>query len=209
VTKWVKPTLRDYLIILPISPTRFAIERFLVKPIRIWNWAFRSILVAWIVVLWLATNSKEVRQWPSTLGWAALWFFPFSRVNELALGFYQDAIQRFTGRLSRTKTAPVERLRLLVGAYFEIAAQFGILYFCALPSGYFAKDFCSIIQALYFSVVTIGTVGYGDITPQKSLAQILCIYELVVGFIVIVFALGSYFATATKDVSSEDERSSA
>ncbi len=85
---------------------------------------------------------------------------------------------------------------MLVAAYFEVASQFGILYFCALPSGYFKDDFSSIVQALYFSVVTITTVGYGDITPKTPMAQIMCMYELAVGFIVVAFALGSYFATS-------------
>jgi voltage-gated potassium channel Kch len=204
VTDWAKPKPRDFLI-LPISPTRFAIERLSPKPIRIWNWGFRALLVVWMVGLYFTKTGALVRGWPSPTVWFFLWLLPFSRVNELALGFYQDAIQRFTGPASRTKTPPVERLKLLVWAYFEVAAQFGILYYCALPSGYFAKDFSSIIQALYFSVVTVTTVGYGDITPQKTLAQIVCMYELAVGFIVIVFALGSYLATSLVSAESSPQ----
>jgi len=189
----VKPS--DFLTLL-VSPTRFTIERFRKKPIRLWNWIFRAILALWLVVLWFSRTGGVIRQLPHHLGYFALWLFPFSRVNELAIGFYKDAKQRFTGPPSRTKTAPIERLVLLVAAYFEVAAQFGILYFCALPSGYFNSDFRSIIEAVYFSVVTITTVGYGDIHPQNPWAQVACMYELAVGFIVITFAFGSYLATS-------------
>lgn len=42
----------------------------------------------------------------------------------------------------------------------------------------------------YFSVITIGTLGYGDITPQSPLARALAICEVVmgIGWITIVFA---------------------
>src|SRR5438309_5656952 len=100
-------TLPD-LWILPISPTRFLIERFPdPKPIRLWNWIFRTVLALWLVVLWFQGTGEAVRQWPLHIGWIALWFLPFSRVNELALGFYKDAIQRYTGPPSRTHFTPV------------------------------------------------------------------------------------------------------
>lgn len=42
----------------------------------------------------------------------------------------------------------------------------------------------------YFSVITIGTLGYGDITPQSPLARALAISEVVIGigWITVVFA---------------------
>jgi hypothetical protein len=166
---------RDGLIFL-VSPTRFLIERMVPKPIRIWNWIFRSILALSLVGLWF-TTSGSVRHWHYCLGYVTLWFFPFSRINELALGFYRDAFQRFTDTPNRTDFTPPGRLELLVAAYIEVSAQFGILYFLLLGSS-FKPKFCSIIDALYFSAVTITTVGYGDILPQTQLAKLACMYEL-------------------------------
>lgn len=42
----------------------------------------------------------------------------------------------------------------------------------------------------YFSVITIGTLGYGDITPQSPLARALAISEVIIGigWITVVFA---------------------
>jgi|SRR5579859_1033621 len=193
------PVKAKDLLILLVSPTRFIIERFHTKPVRKWNWIFRGILAVSLVGLWFSGNGEVVRRGPHWSVYGLLWILPFSRVNELALGFYQDAIQRFKGPASRTKTAPVERLVWLVAAYFEVAAQFGILYFCVLPSSFFTRKFSSIIEAVYFSVVTVTTVGYGDITPVNQWAQMACVYELAVGFVVITFALGSYLATSLVD----------
>lgn len=185
------------LLVFVASPSRFLIERFVPKPIRLWNWSFRSVLVVFLLGLLLRPN-ESFRDWPYYLGYAALWFFSFSRINELALAFLRDSFQRFEETPDHTKITPAGRLKLLLFAYFEVAAQFGILYFSLLKLQ-FRPPFGSIIDAVYFSVVTITTVGYGDIVPQTPLAKLACIYELGVGFTIIVFALGAYFATSLKD----------
>jgi hypothetical protein len=184
------------LLTLLVSPTRFAIERFQHKPIRIWNHIFRGLLAVFLVGLWLGPN-VSFRNWPYYLGYVAIWFFPFSRINELALAFSRDAFQRFRDTRDTTEITPAERLKLLIGAYFEVAAQFGILYFSLLRQD-FSPTLDSIIDALYFSVITITTVGYGDILPRTHWAKAVCIYELAVGFIIIAFALGAYFTTSLR-----------
>ena len=84
-------------------------------------------------------------------------------------------------------------------SYLEVAVQFGILYFC-FPAGFFKPDFVSIFEAIYFSAVTITTVGYGDFAPSQLLSRLACMYELTVGFVLIVFALGSYLGMSGSDV---------
>jgi voltage-gated potassium channel len=153
-------------------------------------------MLASVVGLCLAKNGAVIRHLPFYLGYFALWVFPFSRINELGLAFYQDAFQRFGALVSTTKITPVERLQFLALSYFEVAMQFGILFFC-FPNGFFKQDFSSVTEALYFSTVTITTVGYGDIVPTKPWSQLACMYELVVGFVLLIFALGSYLTTST------------
>lgn len=48
----------------------------------------------------------------------------------------------------------------------------------------------SVVDCLYFSVVTASTVGYGDIHPAAWWAKVAVILELVASFTVIVLALG-------------------
>ena len=49
----------------------------------------------------------------------------------------------------------------------------------------------SIIQALYFCIVTLTTVGYGDITPTSDGTQIFTIVYILTGFGVLVALLTS------------------
>jgi len=159
-------------------------------------------MIVSVVGLYFARNGAVIRDLPFDLGYIVLWLFPFSRVNELGLAFYRDAFQRFEAPLSATKITPVKRLQFLVLSYFEVAMQFGILFFC-LPNGFFSQDFSSIIEALYFSAMTITTVGYGDIVPRKPLSQLACMYEVAIGFVLLIFALGSYLTTSTSIQASE------
>jgi len=49
----------------------------------------------------------------------------------------------------------------------------------------------SLVDAVYFSVVTLGTVGYGDITPKTDLGKIFTTFYIIFGLAVI----GGFFAT--------------
>lgn len=52
----------------------------------------------------------------------------------------------------------------------------------------------SFISALYYSVVTFTTLGYGDITPKEVLGQILVMFEVIIGYIMLgiyVFLIGN------------------
>jgi len=49
----------------------------------------------------------------------------------------------------------------------------------------------TIIQSLYFSVVTLTTVGYGDFTPTSAGTQIFTIFYILTGLGVLVALLSS------------------
>ena len=49
----------------------------------------------------------------------------------------------------------------------------------------------TIIEALYFCVVTLATVGYGDFTPTSAGTQIFTIVYILTGFGVLVALLTS------------------
>ncbi len=50
----------------------------------------------------------------------------------------------------------------------------------------------SLVNAVYFCVVTLGTVGYGDITPTTDVGKIFTTVYIIVGLSI----LGGFFATA-------------
>jgi ion channel len=205
-------TLKSILTFI-VSPTRFIIVcikhrvRDRDRAISIWNWIFRSVMAVGVIALYLVGNGDAVRNLRFDLGYFLLWLLPFSRINELGLAFYQDALQRFEGPDTESNITPVRRLQLLVVGYFEVAMQFGILFFC-FPSGFFCPDFRSIFNALYFSTVTITTAGYGDILPKRPLSQFACMYELAIGFVILIFALGSYFTTSIQGCGASGRKNS-
>ena len=52
-----------------------------------------------------------------------------------------------------------------------------------------APQALSFSEAIYFSIGTISTVGYGDITPQSSLARVLASFEVFCGIMLLLFGV--------------------
>jgi hypothetical protein len=59
------------------------------------------------------------------------------------------------------------------------------------------------ITAYYFTVTTIMTVGYGDISAQRSVERIICIILMTVGVVSFSFATGSISSIIAKHDSAE------
>lgn len=61
------------------------------------------------------------------------------------------------------------------------------------------------LDAFYFSIVSMATVGYGDLTPETSLGKICAIGFLVVGIGVFVLTVTSFAQTILRELAlSED-----
>ncbi len=56
---------------------------------------------------------------------------------------------------------------------------------------YWRVEGWTIVQSLYFAVVTLTTVGYGDFTPQSAGAQIFTIIYILTGIGIFVALLAS------------------
>lgn len=52
----------------------------------------------------------------------------------------------------------------------------------------------TLLSPLYFSVVTLTTLGYGDVLPVSIAAQIACMVQVVIGYVMLGGAL-SIFTT--------------
>jgi voltage-gated potassium channel Kch len=77
------------------------------------------------------------------------------------------------------REAEVRALVTLAAALILLAAVF-----------YRLVEGWSLLDSVYFSVVTIATVGYGDLAPQTALGKIFTIGYIFVG-------IGLFVATAT------------
>jgi voltage-gated potassium channel Kch len=91
--------------------------------------------------------------------WKAEWLFPSRRAGVVVI--------------------PIMVVALIVA--------FAGLY-SALPAGNFLKEFAGTCDALYFSLVTLTTVGYGDFAPITPFARGLVMFQIASGFLVLVAA---------------------
>ncbi len=93
-------------------------------------------------------------------------------------------------------------LVLLFINYLEIIVGFATLYLLTNSIGYESGvSLSSRLDALYFSVITITTLGYGDIKPILQIGKWLSITETIMGFILIVLVIGS-FLTGVHDIQN-------
>jgi len=76
---------------------------------------------------------------------------------------------------------------------------------------YWRVEDWTVIQSLYFSVVTLTTVGFGDFTPTTPGAQIFTIFYILTGIGVFVALLASvaqqYIAQKTESPSARERLS--
>jgi uncharacterized membrane protein len=95
-----------------------------------------------------------------------------------------------THRIIRHETVGLETILGSICVYVLIAIAFAGIYGAvneAEPTGFFAQKIePTNVDFLYFSFVTITTVGYGDLTAGTSTGRVLVTFEAVAGQIFLV-----------------------
>ena len=93
-------------------------------------------------------------------------------------------------RILRHETVGLETILGSICVYVLIAIAFAGIYGAvneAEPTGFFAQKIePNNVDFLYFSFVTITTVGYGDLTAGTSTGRVLVTFEAVIGQIFLV-----------------------
>jgi len=83
--------------------------------------------------------------------------------------------------------------KTLVFAYtvFTLVVIFGtLMYFVEGEPG----GFTSIPQSMYWAIVTLTTVGYGDVTPMTAAGKLIASLIMVTGYGIIAVPMGIYFS---------------
>ena len=111
-----------------------------------------------------------------------VWLIFFSRGYEIFKAFLDDAVEKLNGVPSTSALNYGDRLRLAFNSYVELMVGFGGIYYL-LPSSFFkggssAYQFANIVEAIYFSGITMTTVGYGDISPANFFTQTLVVFQV-------------------------------
>ena len=111
---------------------------------------------------------------PGLLNWPALQFLRWLRVLRLSRLLSDRAI---VARITADDTLAVVRIIFtVVGIIFVYA---GLIF--QVEEHYQPETFVSFFDAAYFAVVTITTVGYGDITPVSEAGRLCTMLMILTG----------------------------
>jgi len=92
--------------------------------------------------------------------------------------------------------------KILVFLYtvLTLVVVFGALMYVVEGS---ESGFSSIPRSMYWAMVTLTTVGYGDIAPQTALGQIIASFIMIMGYGIIAVPTGIYSAELIKTFRPE------
>jgi inward rectifier potassium channel len=82
-------------------------------------------------------------------------------------------------------------LSAIIGAYLLLNALFALVYLAV--GGIAGAAPGSFLDALFFSVETMGTIGYGAMYPATRAANAVMVVESVIGIVVVALATGLVF----------------
>ena len=109
----------------------------------------------------------------------------FRVISALKISKYNEALRRFTYALKIIK--PELTLFLILTCIFLFLSAAGIYYFEneAQP-----EQFASIFHSLWWAVITLTTVGYGDVYPITAGGRVFTFFILMLGLGIITIPTG-------------------
>lgn len=116
----------------------------------------------------------------------------------LKLNQYTEAGQQLQSAIIASKAKIIVFLGFITTSVLIIGALMYLVE--GAPSG-----FTSIPKSVYWAIVTMTTVGYGDITPQTVLGQILSSALMIIGYGVLAVPTGIVTAEMTKQNLADQE----
>jgi hypothetical protein len=126
------------------------------------------------------------------IGIFAIWFYLIWRIIETIKGIYG---QQSAAYLEHT---PIWRILLDITAAYVLAAFcFSVLYvYLSRGDASAFSEQLNLGNALYFSLVSMTTTGYGDILPKSGLARFIVCLQILFGFFynVLFFSIFAGFA---------------
>lgn len=98
------------------------------------------------------------------------------------------------GRLSTTDT--IIFARILFTLFSIIFIYSGLIYQVEHPVN--SENFTTFLDAVYFSVVTMTTVGFGDVTPISEAGRLMTVMMILTGIALIPWQLGDLIKQLVK-----------
>ncbi len=101
-------------------------------------------------------------------------------------------LEEFLTRIARLTIPAFAFLSFYAILVIAFAALYGIISrSSSIPHFRIGDEYRSLsfFESIYFSVITLATVGYGDIVPSSDLVRMLAAFEVIVGIMLILFGV--------------------
>jgi voltage-gated potassium channel len=123
----------------------------------------------------------------------------FGMLPFLKLVRYSPALRSLLAALHAERRTLFGCVVILTGAVLLFAT---LLY--AIEHKVQPDKFGTIPQAMWWAIVTLGTVGYGDVVPVTPLGKIVSVFAIVVGFAMIALPVAIVSRAFTDEVRRRD-----
>jgi len=148
-------------------------------------------------------NNKSLHI-PLLWGYAAFFALSF-----LYVGFRTVVLSTFSELIGKAReiSSLFDRVFSIFIIYLLVALMFSSIYrFLSHwePSS-FNAPLESWMDSMYFSVVTITTLGYGEIHPTQAISKILVVSEVLLGLLLLVVMLGTAISTSFFEAADSTE----
>ncbi|EGW22668.1 ion transporter [Methylobacter tundripaludum] len=151
-----------------------------------------SILPSYLILLF-----------PGTQAMLAIRILRLLRVFRiLKLSAYMDEAEVMMAALHKSS----RKIMVFLYAVFMLVIVFGSLVYVVESR---EAGFTSIPRSVYWAIVTLTTVGYGDISPQTPLGQLLASAIMIMGYGIIAVPTGIYSAELIRTYTAGKVRNDA
>ena len=96
------------------------------------------------------------------------------------------------------------KIIVFFGFVLILATLFGSIMY-VLEGGLEEGGFTSIPKSIYWTIVTITTVGYGDIVPQTALGQAIAALAMLTGYSIIAVPTGIISSEMLKELNEQNQ----
>ena len=107
-------------------------------------------------------------------------------------------------QLSEALMASRKKITLFIGTVLILVSILGAIMYLIEPP---ESGFTNIPKGIYWSIVTLTTVGYGDIAPITPLGQIVASFIMIMGYGIIAVPTGIVTSEMNKNRYKADNRS--